>query len=1304
MPTALRLEITDYHSPTHFDLRLTGSEGNTLGYHSVRLDADTRERRAYLDLPHALRRKLPNETEMEVLTTVGDWLGVNVFGTLLQTIADNSPAGLKTIEVVVPNAAHALLNLPLDAARYKGRTLAEQNIRLNYVVPNAPIPTPKPTHDTLRMLAVFSLPSAESPLNLRQERYRLEEWVRGLRADGQAVELRVLQYGATRQTLADALSDGDGWDILHFSGHGTSGVLLLEKPDGTPDPITTNELEQLVEAASERVKLIFLSACLSGATTLRAARQAVGLDAPTRDNLADANSPSETVSAPEQTSVGQRLAERLHCATVAMRYSVNDRFASDLALTFYDGLMSHHQPLPRALNNAVEAAATALIQRVSPLSPFAPIVFGASAATLSLRSPALTHSGAKPRYGMDKFEPERERFVGRLNEMIAGKAALSQAGSQRGILYYGMAGAGKTTLALELAYRYGKRLSDQARWTPEERFQGFVWYKPFVEGSEIGGEFARFLSALNEQLELKENWLLEYADKPAEFNARTLPSLRQLLQNRACLIVLDNMESLLTDSDEWKAPEWEPLINALLDSRNHSRVILTSRRVPRSLANLPQLTRYSVHALSFAETVIAAREMNHLGRMFEVEEDHALLRKTLLMVQGHPKLLELANGIAADRAALTDLLHRAANKETDGTDLQAFLEKGKSSQEEAEFIQSFQFWIADISARCKSATKLLLCFLACVEDADRDLLPLGDVWRLLLMAASAEWEGVSDARKNAETTLEAGLKELTELGLIEAQTIEVTLMDSGKTVPNVRYGMHPAVVQSVLRDTEPALRSTADQVLLELHRFLLKQFKTTKPVENTSAVLAQAKFALSYAVRLQQWDIAAGLAEEIVMRDRSMATLAQVLPDLERAADAEAQSGGNGKSAGILAQTLMWAGRWDEAETRLRRFIKQAIEQDNYWDAFVAAGALSILLQQTGRAEEALLVINTEMEYARQAGMGPWTLLFVEIKRLQLDNVLGRSEKILVEGQKLRERMAALPETIAPEQQESVTTYTVRESLLGVLNAAALDAGQYEQALAFNAKIIQSVMQRNADELDVTRHRFHDYGALLHLHRFDEARRLLQHCREVYTRKGQEAQLGSVYAALADLEGRQGDMIAALEFGKQGLLHSYRAGQPNECAISHNNLVAYLDYTSQPAPAHAHRLAALLLMLQIRSGHLQNLLPTLSVFVKYTMPPTFEWIADMVEQVPGVRFREMWARLPKPYGEGDAAIAKLWEMERQTQAQWNVALKTVANVSPDILAALEADNWVAVNAALSQLPEEQAQLVMRALKDAKMIG
>jgi hypothetical protein len=107
--------------------------------------------------------------------------------------------------------------------------------------------------DRLRMLAIFSLPEDAGALNLRKERFELARLVHDIAAvNNKAIELRVLQYGATRQRLEDALLEREGWDVVHLSGHGLPAGLILEDETGRHDLITSTELVDLLDLAAIR--------------------------------------------------------------------------------------------------------------------------------------------------------------------------------------------------------------------------------------------------------------------------------------------------------------------------------------------------------------------------------------------------------------------------------------------------------------------------------------------------------------------------------------------------------------------------------------------------------------------------------------------------------------------------------------------------------------------------------------------------------------------------------------------------------------------------------------------------------------------------------------------------------------------------------------------------------------------------------------------------------------------------------------------------------------------------------------------
>jgi hypothetical protein len=153
---------------------------------------------------------------------------------------------------------------------------------------------------------------------------------------------------------------------------------------------------------------------------------------------------------------------------------------------------------------------------------------------------------------------------------------------------------------------------------------------------------------------------------PADLD-RFLPRLRDLLQEKGLLLVLDNLETLLTPEGQWRDPRWAPLMDALISHDGESRVIRTSRTPPAGLDPNRVLVR-SVHALSRDESVLLARELPHLRALLHSEPeplrapgsaDPALGRRVLTLVQGHPKLLELADAAAADPARLASQLAAA---------------------------------------------------------------------------------------------------------------------------------------------------------------------------------------------------------------------------------------------------------------------------------------------------------------------------------------------------------------------------------------------------------------------------------------------------------------------------------------------------------------------------------------------------------------------------------------------------------------------------------------------------------------------
>jgi hypothetical protein len=165
---------------------------------------------------------------------LGKWVGGKVFGGLCDALRRTVLPAL-AVHMAVPHSAGELLLRPFELARFAdGRSFREAGVRFIYHIEGATPAEPKePAEKELRILAIFSLPVRTNPLNLRRERYGLQCLAQRLRQTRNlAVKVRVIQYGATRGTLQDTLEEAEGWDIIHLSGHGGLGELLLEDDRG----------------------------------------------------------------------------------------------------------------------------------------------------------------------------------------------------------------------------------------------------------------------------------------------------------------------------------------------------------------------------------------------------------------------------------------------------------------------------------------------------------------------------------------------------------------------------------------------------------------------------------------------------------------------------------------------------------------------------------------------------------------------------------------------------------------------------------------------------------------------------------------------------------------------------------------------------------------------------------------------------------------------------------------------------------------------------------------------------------------
>lgn len=473
-----------------------------------------------------------------------------------------------TVHIRIPGEARALAGYPLETAVFGDATLQAAGISLVLDVEDRAsssfrVPSKEPVRDRLRVLGLFTVPEGSSALNLRRERADLDRQFRLRAAQGRAVDLQIRQYGVTRERLKDVIAEAEGWYIIHISGHGARGALI-----------------DILKPASRRLKLVTVSACHSAARAALDNLDLLGLKPAVRTDDTIRSGMSESMLA-------LNLAQRLRCAVVGMRFPVTDGFATELTQRLYQYLVGKQHALPHALSLAVRdsSAGDATPDRPA-LSRGTPAVFGSAALDLTISAPRGPLRGFQESKKKAYLGEPDARFVGRVGVMARASAALAPESGKSGVLFHGMAGAGKTSCARELAHLLS------------EGFQEIVWYGAPPDRSDIGASLGDLAKALATQL-------LRIPDlDPLLGNGtaleRFLPTLTAFLRHERVLIVLDNVETLLTSRGNWRDPRWGQVIEAMTAHTGLSKVLISTRIPPAGSHG--SLHVEAVHSLSLSES------------------------------------------------------------------------------------------------------------------------------------------------------------------------------------------------------------------------------------------------------------------------------------------------------------------------------------------------------------------------------------------------------------------------------------------------------------------------------------------------------------------------------------------------------------------------------------------------------------------------------------------------------------------------------------------------------------------------------
>ena len=427
-------------------------------------------------------------------------------------------------------------------------------------------------------------------------------------------DVRVVRF-ATTAAIRSALEAAPA-HVLHISGHGSPGSLVLERDDGAAHTVDADTFVEQAIPPGRMPAIVALAACST--------------------NVADAT------GAP---SFAARLLERGAAAVIASETSVTDEYATRVFARIYGQLADTPKPdvvaavcdARRLVQAELDGSPDARHRRLGSLGEWAVLSVLAPAGEVVAFDPSVTEPPSPPprRITIGAVTArEVGDFVGRRREQRQWPAELLSA-TRSGIVLHGIGGVGKTTLAEELVGRVIEQEPGRAL--------GVLTGPLTVEG--VMGEIS---AALRRELLVREQFA-GVASQALGIAARTdvpwsdrLKILREhLLGAVPLLVVLDNFEDNLDDKRSLRDPILAALLAAWLADPGRSRLLVTCR-YPFTLpgGTEQRLAFKPLGPLSAAETRKLIWSLPALDRLTDEEAD-----RVWRMVGGHPRSLEYLDAL-----------------------------------------------------------------------------------------------------------------------------------------------------------------------------------------------------------------------------------------------------------------------------------------------------------------------------------------------------------------------------------------------------------------------------------------------------------------------------------------------------------------------------------------------------------------------------------------------------------------------------------------------------------------------------------
>jgi tetratricopeptide (TPR) repeat protein len=545
----------------------------------------------------------------------------------------------RELELVFRSASPELLGLPWELMRDPGGPVAVGLAGVSRALPAADlVGTATIPGGRLRVLMVISRPAGTRDIGYRMIARPLLERLDAVRGQVDLQVLRPPTLDAMRHALADAMTAGEPFHVVHFDGHGVlpgraaggadpdgrpviqtgataEGLLAFEKPGGGSDGVAVSKVAAVIRDAG--VPVVVLNACQSGAMG---------------QNL--------------EAGVATRLLREGCAAVVAMAYSVYPVAAAEFMAVFYERLFAgdtvsaavtggrrrlfdrDERPSPKGDLPLADWLVPVHYLRRDVSFPQAQISRPTAEPSLEVRLDELRAPAADRDGGAGDLDPAAGVFVGRDDLFFELEAA---ARLQKVVVLHGPGGTGKT----ELAKAFGRWWRDTGG-TDEPEWVLWHSFEPGVASFGLDGVITETGLAL---------FGADFARKDLAGRYRVVEGL---LSERQLLLIWDNFETVRSmpdpagataSLDDTEGAQMKDFL-ARLAASGRSAVIITSRTAEDWLGPVRRIavgglaheeaTQYAGQLLAPCPAAAPRRARRAFGELMEWLDGNPLSMRLIL--------------------------------------------------------------------------------------------------------------------------------------------------------------------------------------------------------------------------------------------------------------------------------------------------------------------------------------------------------------------------------------------------------------------------------------------------------------------------------------------------------------------------------------------------------------------------------------------------------------------------------------------------------------------------------------------------